>query len=881
MSRTGGAIPRFVILFMFVFGLQAQDLPKPSRSVTDPGVITTRQAITPAGVQSVFEGRVYGLTFAGQATQVAVMTYDQKTGTGFVSRIDWMSNRVVEQVSIGSTPGLQGLIFDPAAGATGELLFSATAQANTDAARRSRLMKLAGGRAEVIVDNLGTMNAGAPAVATRVDQKGRRLLLLPLIYDNLLAVFDLQSKTLVGKIAVPIAPFACALAEDSSYAYVSNWGGRVPREGELSAPTGLENTADRVVIDRRGVLASGTVTRVNLVTLKVEKILEAGLHPTAMALDSSANRLYVANTNEDTVSVIDTRSDRVIATWRLHPFARDVYGLAPTALLLSAGPATSLLRPDSPESGSDRKTLYVACGGINAVLVLDASDGRQLGMIPTAWYPTVLASSPDGKYLSVSTLLGVGSGWQEKEPKGRYVHAYRGTVHVIPVPDEAQLRNYSLAVAENNRMSASVPAPPARRTAPVAIPSRPGEPSLIEHVVYIIKENRTYDQLFGDLEQGNGDPSLVLFGEGVADNHRKLAREFVLLDNFYASGGNSGDGHQWVTQANETSYTLWPAYQGRSYPYDGTDPIAYSKAGFIWDAAVAKGKTVAVYGEFAPRQRVPAQERQKLLERWKQGEKFSNVWKARSDIPGLQQVLVPDFPTYSTSIPDVIRADIFLEDLAEWARRGQMPHFTILQLPSNHTFGTQPGVSTPKAMVADNDLALGRIVEGLTRSPFWKKMAIFVVEDDAQNGVDHVDGHRTVALTLSPYVRRASVDSTFYAHQSMLKTIELILGLEPLTIFDLIANDMRSSFTDTPDFTPYTAVEPKQDLFERNPDARTLTGPEKKAALASARMRWDVPDAVPSDKLNRILWHSAKGWQTPFPGVRQSVFAPMSVDRED
>jgi len=867
MSRTGGAIAHFVILFVFLIGLQAQDLRKPSRSVTDPGVITTRQAITPAGVQSVFEGRVYGLTFAGKPTEIAVMTHDHKTGTALVSRIDWMSNRVVEQVSIGSTPGLQGLIFDPASGASGgsgELLFSATAQANTDAGRRSRLMRLSEGQAEVIVDNLGTMNAGAPAVASRVDPKGRRLLLLPLIHDNLLAVFDLESKALLAKIGVPIAPFACVLAEDGSYAYVSNWGGRVPREGELSAPTGLEKDADRVVIDRRGVLASGTVTRVDLTNMKVEKILEAGLHPTAMALDSSANRLYVANTNEDTVSIIDTRSDRVTATWKLHPFARDVYGLAPTALLLSA----------------DRKTLYVACGGINAVLLLDVSDGRQLGMIPTAWYPTVLASSPDGKYLSVSTLLGVGSGSQEKEPKGRYVHAYRGTVHVIPVPDEAQLRNYSLAVAENNRMSASVPAPTARQTTPVAIPSRPGEPSLIEHVVYIIKENRTYDQLFGDLEQGNGDPSLVLYGDGVADNHRKLAREFVLLDNFYASGGNSGDGHQWVTQANETSYALWPAYQGRSYPYDGTDPIAYSKAGFIWDAAVAKGKSVAVYGEFAPRQRVPSQERQKLFERWKQGQKFSNVWKARSDIPGLQQVLVPDFPTYSTSIPDVIRADIFLEDLAEWTRRGQMPNLTILQLPSNHTFGTQPGVSTPKAMVADNDLALGKVVEGLTQSPFWKKMAIFVVEDDAQNGVDHVDGHRTVALALSPYVRRGSVDSTFYAHQSMLKTIELILGLEPMTIFDLIANDMRNSFSDTPNFTPYKAVEPKQDLFERNPDARGLTGLEKKGALASARMRWDVPDAVPSDELNRILWHNAKGWQTPFPGVRQSVFAPMSIDRE-
>jgi DNA-binding beta-propeller fold protein YncE len=858
-------IPRLVILFVSLTGLQGEDRSKPSRSVRDPGVITTRQAITPAGVQSVFDGRVYGLTFAGKPTEVAVMTHDQKTGTGLVSRIDWMSNRVVEQASIGSTPGLQGLIFDAVSEPAGELLFSATAQANTNAARRSRLMKLVAGRAEVIVDNLGTMNAGAPAVAPRVDPRGRRLLLLPLIHDNLLAVFDLQSRTLLGKISVPVAPFACALAEDGAYAYVSNWGGRLPRAGELSAPTGLATAADRVVIDRRGILASGTVTRVNLVTMKVEKILEAGLHPTAMTLDSAANRLYVTNTNDDTVSVIETRSDSVTATWRLRPFERDVYGLAPTALLLSP----------------DRKTLYVACGGINAVLLLDSRDGRQLGMIPTAWYPTVLASSSDGKYFAVSSLLGVGSGWQEKEPKGRYVHAYRGTAQVIPVPDEAQLRNYCLAVAENNRMSASVPAPSARQRVPVAVPSRPGDPSLIEHVVYIIKENRTYDQLFGDLEHGNGDPSLVLYGEGVADNHRKMAREFVLLDNFYASGGNSGDGHQWATQANETSYALWPAYQGRSYPYDGTDPIAYSKAGFIWDAAVEKGKTVAVYGEFAPRQRIPVQERQKLLERWKQGEKFSNFWKARSDLPGLQQVLVPDFPTYSTSIPDVIRADIFLEDLAEWTRRAQMPHLTILQLPADHTFGTQPAVSTPKAMVADNDLALGRVVEGLTRSPFWKKMAILVVEDDAQDGVDHVDGHRTVALALSPYVRRGSVDSTFYAHQSMLKTIELILGLEPLTIFDLIANDMRNSFSDTPDFTPYTAVEPKQDLFERNPDVRSLSGPAKRAALASARMRWEVPDAVPSDELNRILWHNAKGWQTGFPGVRQSVFAPMSVDREE
>ncbi len=371
-----------------------------------------------------------------------------------------------------------------------------------------------------------------------------------------------------------------------------------------------------------------------------------------------------------------------------------------------------------------------------------------------------------------------------------------------------------------------------------------------------------------------------MFGDGVSDNHRKLAREFVLLDNFYASGGDSGDGHQWVTQANETSYTLWPAYQGRSYPFDGTDPIAYSKAGFIWDAALRKGKTVAVYGEFAPRLGLPASQRKTLLEQWKAGKDFYGAWTTVPNMPNLKQVFSPNFPSYSTAVPDVVRADIFLKDLRGWAERGSMPNLTIVQLPSNHTYGTNPGVSTPKAMVADNDLALGRIVEGLSRSPFWKKMAIFVVEDDAQNGVDHVDGHRTVALAISPYTRRGAVDSTFYAHQSILKTIELILGLEPMTIFDRIANDMRASFTEEADFAPYEAVVPRQDLFERNPEAKALTGRARQGALDIARMRWDVPDAVPSDRLNRILWHDARGWDTPFPGVRRSVFAPLSVDIE-
>ena len=435
-------------------------------------------------------------------------------------------------------------------------------------------------------------------------------------------------------------------------------------------------------------------------------------------------------------------------------------------------------------------------------------------------------------------------------------------------------------MAENNRIP--VPATrPSGSAAPAAILSRAGEPSLLEHVVYIIKENRTYDQVFGDTTKGNGDPALVMFGAEVAPNHRRLADQFVLLDNFYATGGNSGDGHQWVTQANETAYAMWPGYVGRSYPFDGSDPIAYSSSGFIWDLALARGKTVRVYGEYAGRMADPSLDRSRLLTRWKNAEDFSKEWNITAPIAPLNKILARHYPAYTNAIPDVVRARIFLGDLKKWEEAGTMPNLTILQLPSDHTFGTRPGVSTPKAMVADNDLALGQIVEGLSRSRFWKKMAILVVEDDAQNGVDHVDGHRTVALAVSPYTRRGHVDSTFYSHQSMLKTMELILGLPTLSLFDLIANDMRASFQDSPDYASYEAVKPAQSLEELNPPLSALRGEPRRAAVASSRMRWDTPDAAPTERLNRILWHSVKGWDKPYPQVRQASFAPLSLDIED
>jgi YVTN family beta-propeller protein len=681
--------------------------------------------------------------------------------------------------------------------------------------------------------------------------------------DNKIAIID----TATGKVRMSevtgIAPFAAALNAQGTAAYVSNWGGRLAKPGDLTAPTGLAADADHVVITPRGVAATGTVARVDLTTGKVTHSIATGLHPMALVWDEKRGMVYVGNGNSDSITVIDARTNAVVRTIALEPFGRKLPGIAPTALALTR----------------DGSRLLVALGGLNAVAVIDPALGRLIGLIPTGWYPNALAVSHDGKYLAVSTLLGPGSGWRD-EPKKRFVHSNRGSVAVLPLPDAAQLASYTTAVAENNHIPLEAPRSPARAAKAKAVPARSGDPSLIEHVVYILKENRTYDQVLGDLKKGNGDPSLVMFGEDVTPNQHRLAEQFVALDNFYASGGNSANGHQWATQANEVAYTLWPGYAGRSYPYDGTDPIAYARNGFIWDAALGQKKTVQVFGEFIPRMSVPNRERHALLERWKNGEDFTKLWQVKSPIPPLDAVAARNYPSYTTQIPDVCRAQIFLTHVKRWEAEGKMPNLVMVQLPSNHTNGSTPGSSSAKAMVADNDLALGQIVEGLTKTRFWKKMAILVVEDDAQNGVDHVDGHRTIAFVASPYARRGHIDSTFYSHQSMLKTIELMLGLPTLSLFDLIAHDMRASFQDEPDYGGFTHVMPKQSLFERNPELKALRGVAREDALASMKMRWDVPDAAPTDRLNRILWRQVRG-ATPYPGAKRGVFTPLSLEIDD
>ncbi len=844
----------------------------PSRDVQDPGVIATGQRVTPAGVQSVFTGKVGGVRFGATSDEIWVAV------PGSVQRVAWRENRTTARLRLDGRPGIYSLTADtirhrvlassvgrlpPARGAVAHLsLIDADAWGDSASARANS-------------GALGDFMVGAPAIA-------RQLAVVPLPANDSLAVLDAESGALVRKIPLGVEPIAAVISADSRVAYVSVLGGKKPTKQQRMAMQCCDVRAEAVRVDARGIALPGSVSRVDLTTGTVTHDIAVTRHPTALVWDEAGARLYVAGGNSDTVSVIDTKTNAVVKHIPLAIFRDRKPGLAPTALALSP----------------DRGTLYVALGGVNAVAVYDAVSSRFRGLIPTAWYPSTIDASDDGRYIAVGSLFGVGSGTGTLAgQRGRYVFAIRGSVSVVTVPSAAELEAYTTAVAGNNKLVlASSPAPPASRVATVAraVPERPGDPSLIDHVVFIVKENRTFDQVLGDHDRGARDSTLVMYGRDVTPNTHALSQQFVTLDHFFASGGNSADGHQWLTQANETDYPMWPLYYGRSYPSESEDPLAYSSGGFLWEAARAKGRTVAVFGEYAPSPKVSSDSvRRRMLAQYRDRpndvafhrELLKPRFNTRSDIPSLNRELVREYPGWTQEVPDVIKAGDILAHLADWERARAMPNLVMIILPNDHTQGTSPGWCTPRACVADNDLGLGKIVEGLSHSSFWKSMAILVVEDDAQNGVDHIDGHRTVALAISPYSRRGAVDSTMYTQPSMVKTVELMLGLPSMSIFDLVATDMRASFTDTPDLTPYMALEPAQSLFDVNQRVGSIDGKfsaqRRDAARASVRMSFENPDEAPTDRLNRILWHDAKGWATPYPAIKRAMFFPLAVDIDD
>jgi YVTN family beta-propeller protein len=676
---------------------------------------------------------------------------------------------------------------------------------------------------------------------------------------------SVAGKHAVAEVSVGVAPFAiCFPREDRCY--VTNWGGDPPRFGD---PQSLSSGTPVRIDARTNVANDGTVSILGRDggNWKQLKTLRVGLHPSGMARGPGGRLLYVANANSDTVSVIDVRSEKVIETIPCRPEGRLPFGSGSNALAVSP----------------DGATLYVANGTNNciAVIALGTVDGpgrelqagkpaRVLGLIPTAWYPGGVAVSPDGKRLFVANIKGHGSLSQPRPlQRGKNSHDYLGSVSLIDVPDALELARYTEAVNRYNRLAFALSGlEPARRSMPaVAVPTRHGEPSLFEHVLYIIKENRTYDQVFGDMREGNGDPSLCIFGEETTPNHHALARQFSLFDNFYCSGVLSADGHSWADAAYVTDY-LERAFGGfvRSYPDDGKDALAFPSTGFLWDNALAKRKTLRNYGEFVAEEPYTPK-----------GTTWSDVYA--DHVNGTRKILVkphvtlkslepythPNYPYFPLTAPDVYRADLFIEEFHEFEKKGMLPNLLYMSLPCDHTNGTRPGFPTPRAMVADNDRALGRIVEAVSNSKFWATTCIFVVEDDPQAGFDHVDGHRTVALVISPYTRRGFVDHTQYTQVGMVKTIELVLGLPPMHQLDLAATPIRACFQDKPDLKPYTSLPNRIKLDEMNPLLDKLRGQQRFWAEKSLALELDKADEADEDTLNRILWHSVKGYETPYP----------------
>lgn len=689
---------------------------------------------------------------------------------------------------------------------------------------------------------------GNPVPGGLVMNSKEEKLLVTLSRSNSLAVINMTDKS-VKEIPVGIAPYDVILDSDKK-AYVSNWGGRRPVQEESSYNT----SGSQVLVDpMTGIANDGSVSVIDLDLNTCIKEIKVGLHPSGMILSPDHSLLYVACANSDKIYVINTKNDDVINEISVHKDDNTPFGSAPNALAISP----------------DGKYLYAANGTQNAICVIETSSSNKVaGYIPTGWYPGSVVMNKKGTQIYIANVKGSGSRNKGAGNAGYSSRDHMGSVSIITLPEKQMLskmtdiviRNNSLVRVLENKSLSEI----SRRKVPV--PVLPDQLSIFKHVVYIIKENRTYDQVFGDMEQGDGDTSLVHFGREITPNHHKLAETFVLMDNFYCSGVLSADGHQWTDEAYVTDYI--EKFFGdftRSYPYDGDDALAYSSSGFLWDNVLRNGLTFRDYGEFVKNEINPVSSTySEIFQDFQKGTNKIGL-KAKANLEQIVPYVCPTYIGFTSKVPDIYRAAEFIKELNAFEKTDNFPNFIIMLLPNDHTSGTKPGLPTPRSAVADNDLALGQIVEAISNSKFWKETCIFVTEDDPQAGLDHIDGHRTVGMVISPYTKRKEVVSTYYSQINMVRTIENILGIPPMNQLDLASEPMSDCFSENPDFTPYKAVPNNIPLDELNPPLQALSG--KKLFWAEKSLEQDLEDydRIDEDIFNRIIWHSVKGYDRPYP----------------
>ncbi len=707
-----------------------------------------------------------------------------------------------------------------------------------------------------------------------VSANGKRLYVVGSL-SNRLFEYELPTGKLLRSFDVGSVPYTVVLAQDK--AYVSNWAGRRPVSGSA---TGAAGRGTVVRVDARGVASEGSVTVIDLKTGTTVAEVVTGLHSSAMLLTPDHRYICVANANSDTISVISTETDQVVETIPVRWQAQDLFGASPNALAMD-------------DWG---KTLFVCDGTQNAIAVISfhpgkskilglipvgkAGNSKLAGLIPTGWFPGAIVCDSARQKIYVANIKGTLPDANYNPSRHGYnSHQHLGTLSLISLPNQAELKQQTLTVLHNYRRAVEenvfLPPRPGQPARPV--PERIGEPSVFKHVIYLIKENRTYDQVLGDVTEGNGDARLCTFGGRVTPNQHKFVRDFVLMDNFYCCGILSADGHEWADTALATDYMEKSfADFPRSYPDlqdpDDFDAVAYSPSGFIWDNALAHGKTFRDYGEgtvAVKSWKDPGNTNQiTFLDSYRDFTNHSGLI-VYSNYPGLDSLaryLKTDTVGWEMSIPDVYRADQFIKELKEFEAAGDMPNLIVMDLPNDHTSGTDPGMPTPAAQVADNDLAFGQIVEAISHSPFWKDTCIFACEDDPQSGWDHVSGYRTTAYVISAYTKRREVISVNYNQTSIVRTMELMLGLPPMNQMDATANPLTACFNDAPDFTPFDCVRNNIPLDQMNPGLAEIKDRRQlRDAVVSSHLPLEKADQCPDDVLNRILWRAQMGFENPYP----------------
>ena len=687
------------------------------------------------------------------------------------------------------------------------------------------------------------------------NEAGNLFLYVVLNGANELHKYNVKDHSLVWKANTGVAPYGVAAANGKIY--VTNWAG----------PTATDSTRERAGVPwglaytnpQTGATAEGSVSVFQAANGKYLQDISTGLHPNSIKSSENQQFIYVCNSSSDNISVISSAKDIVVET-------------IPVGLMSSSNQIQGST-PNALELNKDNTILYVANGLDNAIAVIhlgkkSASKGSGKttinGFIPTEAYPGGVALVNDK--LVVANIESAGANVVAVIKNARSIHNQLGSISIIPIPEKATLTDYTHKVMEMNFISRyDQSLLPARHNInAVPVPERIGEPSVFKHVVYIIKENKTYDQVLGDVNIGNGRKNLCVFGENITPNMHALTNQFGLLDNYYASGKSSAEGHQWTDAAMVSDYVEKNVRSWyRSYPHRQEDALVYNKSGFIWNNALDHGKKVRIYGEACETVYDKNLKWLDIYNKYKTGQPAE--WHNTSTIARILPIISPDFPDCDNiAFNDQQRADVFIKEWKNYELGDSLPDLMILSLPNDHSAGTSPDFPTPNAMVADNDLALGRIIDMISKSKYWDSTVVFVTQDDSQGGWDHISAYRTVGAVISPYSSGKLV-STNYNQTSMVRTIEQILGLPPMNVIDATAKPMADCFITVKNTAVYNFKPNNIPLDQMNQPLKTLTGLSKKFAKQSMYEVFNEVDGGEDDKMNRIIWFYSKG-KEKYPG---------------